>query len=65
MKGNTTGGNEGDATRQSEVKEKLPIKRSRGSLGSLNIITGKNSGASANGAYSKRWHATCLKIDPI
>ncbi|CAN7061926.1 unnamed protein product [Brassica rapa subsp. trilocularis] len=53
MKGNTTGGNEGDATRQSEVKEKLPIKRSRGSLGSLNIITGKNSGASANGAYSK------------
>ncbi|KAG5402009.1 hypothetical protein IGI04_016616 [Brassica rapa subsp. trilocularis] len=51
--GNTTGGNEGDATRQSEVKEKLPIKRSRGSLGSLNIITGKNSGASANGAYSK------------
>ncbi|KAH0930339.1 LOW QUALITY PROTEIN: hypothetical protein HID58_016066, partial [Brassica napus] len=47
--GNTT---EGDG-KQSEVKEKLPIKRSRGSLGSLNIITGKNSGASANGAYSK------------
>ncbi|KAF3552790.1 hypothetical protein F2Q69_00017371 [Brassica cretica] len=45
---------EGDATKQSEVKEKLPIKRSRGSLGSLNMITGKNSGASANGAYSKR-----------
>ncbi|CAN7019486.1 unnamed protein product [Brassica oleracea var. botrytis] len=44
---------EGDATKQSEVKEKLPIKRSRGSLGSLNMITGKNSGASANGAYSK------------
>ncbi|KAF8101723.1 hypothetical protein N665_0201s0046 [Sinapis alba] len=50
--GNTTGGTEGDA-KQSEVKEKLPIKRSRGSLGSLNMITGKNSGASANGAYSK------------
>ncbi|CAN6834793.1 unnamed protein product [Brassica oleracea] len=44
---------EGEA-KQSEVKEKLPIKRSRGSLGSLNMITGKNSGASANGAYSKR-----------
>ncbi|XP_018439772.1 bZIP transcription factor 16 [Raphanus sativus] len=56
--GNTTGGTEGDA-KQPEVKEKLPIKRSRGSLGSLNMITGKNnepgknSGASANGAYSK------------
>ncbi|GMQ04211.1 hypothetical protein CsSME_00049705 [Camellia sinensis var. sinensis] len=43
----------------SEGKEKLPIKRSKGSLGSLNMITGKNnepgkiSGASANGAYSK------------
>ncbi|CAH2059249.1 unnamed protein product [Thlaspi arvense] len=57
--GNTTGGTEGDP-KQSDVKEKLPIKRSRGSLGSLNMITGKNnepgknSGASANGAYSKR-----------
>ncbi|RID67038.1 hypothetical protein BRARA_D02144 [Brassica rapa] len=51
--GNTTGGTEVEA-KQSEMKEKLPIKRSRGgSLGSLNIITGKNSGASANGAYSK------------
>lgn len=45
----------------SEGKEKLPIKRSKGSLGSLNMITGKNnelgktSGASANGAYSKRY----------
>lgn len=45
----------------SEGKEKLPIKRSRGSLGSLNMITGKNndagktSGASANGACSKRY----------
>ncbi|KAF8091376.1 hypothetical protein N665_0447s0034 [Sinapis alba] len=56
--GNTTGGTEGDS-KQSDVKEKLPIKRSKGSLGSLNMITGKNnepgknSGASANGAYSK------------
>ena len=46
----------------SDVKEKLPIKRSKGSLGSLNMITGKNnnlgktSGASANGIYSKRYH---------
>lgn len=45
----------------SDAKEKLPIKRSKGSLGSLNMITGKNnelgktSGASANGAYSKRY----------
>ncbi|XP_060179762.1 bZIP transcription factor 16-like isoform X1 [Lycium barbarum] len=45
--------------KSSEGKEKLPIKRSKGSLGSLNMITGKNngpgktSGASANGAYSK------------
>lgn len=45
----------------SEGKEKLPIKRSKGSLGSLNMITGKNSepgktsGASANGGYSKRY----------
>lgn len=43
----------------SEGKEKLPIKRSKGSLGSLNMITGKTndtgktSGTSANGAYSK------------
>ncbi|KAF2565544.1 hypothetical protein F2Q68_00024429, partial [Brassica cretica] len=57
--GNTTGGTEGGDAKQSEAKEKLPIKRSRGSLGSLNMITGKNnepgknSGASANGAYSK------------
>ncbi|CAN4077283.1 unnamed protein product [Withania somnifera] len=45
--------------KSSEGKEKLPIKRSRGSLGSLNMISGKNngpgkaSGASANGVYSK------------
>lgn len=42
-----------------EGKEKLPIKRSKGSLGSLNINAGKNnegskaSGASANGGHSK------------
>ncbi|KAF8082893.1 hypothetical protein N665_0802s0007 [Sinapis alba] len=45
--------------KQAEVKDKLPIKRSKGSLGSLNMIIGKNnetvknSGASANGACSK------------
>ncbi|KAK1569010.1 hypothetical protein Q3G72_031687 [Acer saccharum] len=56
--GNTPGSMEGDV-KQSDVKEKLPIKRSKGSLGSLNMITGKNtelgkpSGVSANGAYSK------------
>ncbi|XP_075522705.1 bZIP transcription factor 68-like isoform X3 [Primulina tabacum] len=42
-----------------EGKEKLPIKRSKGSLVSLNMISGKNnepgkmSGASANGLHSK------------
>ncbi|KAF4401747.1 hypothetical protein G4B88_000795 [Cannabis sativa] len=57
--GNTPGSIEADG-RPSEVKEKLPIKRSKGSLGSLNMITGKNSelgktsGGSANGGYSKR-----------
>ncbi|XP_062146434.1 bZIP transcription factor 16 [Alnus glutinosa] len=56
--GNTPGNVEVDG-KPSEVKEKLPIKRSKGSLGSLNMITGKNnehgktSGASANGVYSK------------
>ncbi|XP_057977626.1 bZIP transcription factor 16 isoform X2 [Malania oleifera] len=56
--GNTPGSVEVDG-KPSEVKEKLPIKRSKGSLGSLNMLTGKNielgktAGASANGAYSK------------
>ncbi|XP_022737381.1 bZIP transcription factor 16-like isoform X2 [Durio zibethinus] len=56
--GNTPGSMEVDG-KPSDVKEKLPIKRSKGSLGSLNMITGKNdnlgkaSGASANGVYSK------------
>ncbi|XP_044466368.1 bZIP transcription factor 16-like [Mangifera indica] len=56
--GNTPGSMEADG-KPSDVKEKLPVKRSKGSLGSLNLISGKNnelgktSGASANGAYSK------------
>ncbi|POO02383.1 Basic-leucine zipper transcription factor [Trema orientale] len=55
--GNTPGSIEADG--RPEVKEKLPIKRSKGSLGSLNMITGKNndlgktSGGSTNGVYSK------------
>ncbi|XWS49503.1 hypothetical protein CRYUN_Cryun12cG0008600 [Craigia yunnanensis] len=55
--GNTPGSMEDG--KPSDVKEKLPIKRSKGSLGSLNMITGKNnnlgktSEASANGVYSK------------
>jgi len=58
---------EGDG-KPSELKEKLPIKRSKGSLGSLNMITGKNnelgkpSGASANGVYSKRYDMSCRYI---
>ncbi|CAK7356055.1 unnamed protein product [Dovyalis caffra] len=40
--GNTPGSMEADG-RPSDVKEKLPIKRSKGSLGSLNMITGKNN----------------------
>ncbi|XP_020596932.1 bZIP transcription factor 16-like isoform X2 [Phalaenopsis equestris] len=45
--------------KSSEGKEKSPMKRSKGSLGSLNLITGKNSelgktsAASGNGAYSQ------------
>ncbi|PKA66235.1 Transcription factor HBP-1a [Apostasia shenzhenica] len=45
--------------KSSEGKEKSPIKRSKGSLGSLNMITGKNSelgktsGASGNGVFSQ------------
>ncbi|XP_039028657.1 bZIP transcription factor 16-like isoform X2 [Hibiscus syriacus] len=52
--GNTPGSMEMDG-KPPEVKEKLPIKRSKGSLGCLNMITGKNSnigktsGASGNG----------------
>ncbi|KMZ67355.1 G-box-binding factor [Zostera marina] len=53
-----TGGTEVDG-KPSEAKEKLPVKRSKGSLGSLNMITGKNnnehgkSGAPANGVFSQ------------
>ncbi|KAL2334179.1 hypothetical protein Fmac_015392 [Flemingia macrophylla] len=58
--GNTPGGIEGGG-KPPEVKEKLPIKRSKGSssAGSLNMwITGKNNvgkapGESANGIHSK------------
>ncbi|KAI5419060.1 bZIP transcription factor 16 isoform X2 [Lathyrus oleraceus] len=56
--GNTPGSSEADGKPQ-EVKEKLPIKRSKGSLGSLNMVTGKNNelgkppGASTNGIHSK------------
>ncbi|KAI3468586.1 hypothetical protein Pfo_025249 [Paulownia fortunei] len=56
--GNIPGNMEVDG-KSSEGKGKLPIKRSKGSLGSLNMITGKNnepgktSGATANGVHSK------------
>lgn len=61
MQGNTTGGTEGDSKR-SDVKEKLPIRRSKRILSMMkgkNNEPGKNSGASANVAYSKR-HVTFL-----
>ncbi|KAI4364752.1 hypothetical protein MLD38_020806 [Melastoma candidum] len=54
----TPGSTEAEA-KQPEAKEKLPVKRSKGSLGSLNMITrnnndqGKTSGTSANGVNSK------------
>lgn len=47
--------------KSSEGKEKLPIKRSRGSVGSLNLTSGKNNEPEKpivvpeNGAYSKRY----------
>ncbi|KAJ8754408.1 hypothetical protein K2173_002859 [Erythroxylum novogranatense] len=56
--GNTPGSMEADG-KPSDAKEKLPIKRSKGSLGSLNMITGKSNdlgktaGTAANGIYSK------------
>ncbi|GFP98071.1 cellulose synthase-like protein g3 [Phtheirospermum japonicum] len=56
--GNTPGNMEVDG-KPSEAKGKLPIKRSKGSLGSLNMITGKNnepvkpSGPTPNGVHSK------------
>ncbi|CAL0311785.1 unnamed protein product [Lupinus luteus] len=57
--GTTPGSMEADVVKPPEAKEKLPIKRSKGSLGSLNMITGKNNehskttGTSANGIHSK------------
>jgi hypothetical protein len=59
MQGNTPGSSEADG-KPHEVKEKLPIKRSRGSMGSMNMVTGKNNelgktpGAFANGIHTKR-----------
>ncbi|XP_012574643.1 bZIP transcription factor 16 isoform X2 [Cicer arietinum] len=56
--GNTPASMEADG-KPHEVKEKLSIKRSKGSLGSLNMITGKNNehsktaGTSTNGNHSK------------
>ncbi|KAK9076033.1 hypothetical protein SSX86_004364 [Deinandra increscens subsp. villosa] len=55
--GNTPGSIEVNG-KSPEGKEKLPVKRSKGSLGSLNMITGKNNesskaGASANGSQPK------------
>ncbi|KAF8725432.1 hypothetical protein HU200_019954 [Digitaria exilis] len=57
--GNTAAAGDTDG-KPSEGKDKSPTKRSKGSLGSLNMLTGKNptehgkiSGASANGATSQ------------
>ncbi|KAJ0989914.1 hypothetical protein J5N97_008270 [Dioscorea zingiberensis] len=59
VSGAVTGGTEVDG-KSPEGKEKNHLKRTRGSLGSLNMITGKNnsepaktSGASANGVFSQ------------
>lgn len=59
FQGTTPGSSDG---KSSEGKEKSPLKRSKGSLGSLNMITGKNnndpgktSGVSANGVFSQRF----------
>ncbi|CAN7055865.1 unnamed protein product [Brassica oleracea var. botrytis] len=51
-----SGNTEGGGSKQAEVKEKLPIKRSKGSLGSLNMIIGKNNDTGKN-SCSKR-HVT-------
>ncbi|RWW16847.1 hypothetical protein GW17_00019245, partial [Ensete ventricosum] len=51
--------------KSSEGKERSPLKRSKGSLGSLNMIPGKNNsepgklpGQPANGAFSQRYKST-------
>ncbi|XP_022001925.1 bZIP transcription factor 16 isoform X2 [Helianthus annuus] len=51
---NTPGDTESDR-KSPDGKEKLPIKRSKGSLGSLNMITGKNNepNKAANGVHPK------------
>ncbi|PRQ23396.1 hypothetical protein RchiOBHm_Chr6g0260881 [Rosa chinensis] len=67
FKGNTPGSIEADG-KPSEAKEKLPIKISKVSLGSLNMITGKNnelpktSRASANGVYSKSSYSSICRL---
>ena len=59
MQGNTPGKMKADG-KPPDMKEKLPIKRLKGSLVSLNMITGKNNeprkaqGRSTNGIHSKR-----------
>lgn len=65
--GVVAGGMEVDG-KSSDGKEKGPIKRSKGSLGSLNMITGKTnnepgktSGASANGV-SQRYAQAQLSL---
>ena len=63
LQGNTTANADAHG-KPHEGKEKLPIKRSKGSLGSLKMITGKSdeegktTGPSANGASSKRYTGT-------
>ncbi|KAG2255809.1 hypothetical protein Bca4012_092820 [Brassica carinata] len=51
-----SGNTEGGGSKQAEVKEKLPIKRSKGSLGSLNMIIGKND--TGKNSCSKRHSAS-------
>lgn len=55
-----------------EGKEKSHLKRTRGSLGSLNMITGKNnnepaktSGPLANGVFSQRYRVFRLILNVI
>ena len=60
MQGNTPGSMEVNG-KSPQGKEKLPTKRSKGSLGSLNTIKGKNNEpskakASANGSYLNKWY---------
>ncbi|KAI7742563.1 hypothetical protein M8C21_009329 [Ambrosia artemisiifolia] len=52
---NTPGDTEADR-KSPDGKEKLPIKRSKGSLGSLNMITGKNNEPNKAGAFTNGVH---------